>query len=315
MEWLKRNLFFIGWGALAVGLTVVAFFFLFSQTARDAELHESLEQKRQELVRIYGSDPQPSPTNLAKIKDEQAQAQKLIADSRKLFAATVTEKIDSAAFKKLLEDSVFQLTRDAQAARVELPRNYGFTFASARIAVQFSRGSLEPLVARLNEIKTLCRILYDARVHSLDGVRRVAISADDTAGAEILPDQKPTTNQITGMVSYPYEVTFTGFSRELGVLLDAFQKEPLFFVVKTVTVDPAPGTSAPPPSQPGAAPPAAPVLPEGTTDAAPPAAFRAPTAPSAAAGPARPGGPVTILDEKLLRITLALDVVVPAAAK
>ena len=103
MEWLKRNLFFIGWGALALGLTVLAFFFLFTETGRDNELHDALEQKRRELESFYRANPQPSLTNINRVKADQERVHKLLADARKQFTDPVLEKVDSAALKKLLE--------------------------------------------------------------------------------------------------------------------------------------------------------------------------------------------------------------------
>lgn len=315
MDWLKRNLFLIGWGALALGLTVVAVLYLLGQMGRDDELDALLAQKRDELVKLYESDPQPTATNVATAKNQQAQVQKYLADSRKTFGTLPVEKVDVAAYRKLLEESLFQLTRDAQGARVGLPQAYKFTFKVQSESVRFSPGSIEPLVARLGEIKTICRILFDARVHSLDGLRRASVAEDDSQNPADVLLLKPVTNAVAKLVSYPYEVTFTGFSRELGVVMDALEKEPVFFVVKSITVDPAPSAGGPAVRPPDAAGPdagAAPPPPAPDTAAPPPPpALNVPRIPGAAA--ARPGGPVTILDEKLLRITLALDVNLPTA--
>jgi len=146
-------------------------------------------------------------------------------------------------------------------------------------------------------------------VHSLDSVRRAAAALDDDGtAADILLQSHPRTNSTTGLVSHPYEVTFTAFSRELGLVIDALNRTPPFVEIKNITVDPAANQNVAAPSEAGdAEPPPAPVPDESVPVFAPPASLRG--------AAARPLGPQTILDQKLLRITLALEIINAPAAK
>jgi len=313
MEWLKKNLFLLGWGALALTLTIVAFVFLYTQRERDAQLQEAVDQKRRDLAQVLGSNPQPNPTNIAAARRDHAQAEKLLADARTLLVAPTVARMDAASFRKHLEDTKFGLLREGQASRVALPTNFAFSFSVQLNAVQFSPGSLEPLTARLEEVKGICDMLFRAGVHSLDGLRRVSVAADDNGSAAEILLQPPETNDVAGVVAYPYEVTFTCFSRQLGLMLDSVLKSPQYFIVRNITVDPAPTAPGAAPIQPRPAP--------GTDDAAPvddaqprPAVPAFPTA-GRPGTPRQPTGPKIFLDEKLLRVTLVLEVLVPRPAK
>ena len=103
-----------------------------------------------------------------------------------------------------------------------------------------------------------------------------------TTGRPGLPtiERQPVTNNLAVMT--PYGVTFRGFSPELAQVLDGFAASPHGFIVKAINVQPASAARhrrvcQAPPGQP----PATPV-------------------------PGR-GGLQTVLNEQLLRVTLAIE--------
>ena len=93
---------------------------------------------------------------------------------------------------------------------------------------------------------------------------------------------------------WPYEVTFQCFSSELSSALEDLERAPYGFLVKSVVVDPAEDRATPPGTPPGAPP------------GAPPGRRFGP-------GPATnaPTGLVTLINEKLLRVTLRIEVIKP----
>jgi hypothetical protein len=194
------------------------------------------------------------------------------------------------------------------------------------------------MAARIEELKGICSVLFRTRVHAIEGMRRIAVSEHDVVGsADIIP-RSAATNELTGHVRVPYEVTFTGFSAELANVLEAFGREPQFCVVKSLAVEPAPvpppnptpnpvGTVIPRPV-PGY-PPGVPRPPGSGTDpemrdpdAEPPPE---PTDEDESRPRPPPGAPAyqlpqrrpvlaTVLDEKLLRFTLMVEVINPPSA-
>jgi hypothetical protein len=91
---------------------------------------------------------------------------------------------------------------------------------------------------QLGEVKTISEILFAARVNAFDGIRRVRISDDDTAGNQSdYIDEHPTSNQQAVMT--PYVVTFRSFTPELARVLTGFASAPNLFIVKSISVQPA----------------------------------------------------------------------------
>jgi hypothetical protein len=311
MDWLKKNLFFIGWGALALVLTAVAVGFWFTQKEQDTRLETDVASRRGEMQNLLRANPQPNPTNIARAKAEQERVQQLAGEARKLFSARAAQRLDNAGFRRQLEETLAQLAREAGNARVNVPTNYAFSFEVQRRAVNFVPGSIDPLLARLDEVKHLCTALYQARVHSLESVRRISVATDDAGtAADILIQQTARTNAISPAVAYPYELTFTCFSRELGLVLDSYLKSPPFIIIKNIAVEPAPlavAAGVVPTAGLSAVAPSPDVVPAAGDDAAPRAPVFTPLAPrpGAARGPT---GPQTLLDQRLLRVTLSLEI-------
>src|SRR5204862_6259930 len=110
--------------------------------------------------------------------------------------------------------------------------------------VSFAAGSLVPLSVQLGEVKTICDVLFQAKVNSLDSLRRESISADDansTQGQTDYISRHSVTNELA--VLSPYEITFRGFSSELAAVLAGFASSPRGLIVKTINVEPAPTAS------------------------------------------------------------------------
>jgi hypothetical protein len=149
---------------------------------------------------------------------------------------------------------------------------------------------------------------------------------------------KPVTNAVTGLVRYPYEVVFTGFTRELARVIEGLNRSSDFYVVRNIAVAVAPPPAAPPTAAPGQ------VLPPGAASF--PGGFPRPVAPAprppsgdpdnpdepdmaseepemSSPAPAAPRLPTfrpatsdTVLDEQLLQFTLTVDLIrAPAVAR
>ncbi|HVM50204.1 MAG TPA: Amuc_1100 family pilus-like protein [Candidatus Acidoferrum sp.] len=250
-------------------------------------------------------------------------------------------KVTERDFTYALSRTIDQLHHEAGTASVSLPpknsttgQNYSFSFEEQRPRLSFAAGSLEPLSQQLGEVKAICDVLFRAKINTLDGIRRERVCEDDQKGpqTDYLPDVS-VTNELA--VLTPYEITFLGFSSELAAVLSGFASSPYAIIVKTINVEQAPVVVQP--EQPGLAPAPMPVVqptyippPRQQSEAAAEAAFAArygghggrpdrPPPPQPIAQPVYSVAPVTaakakgalptVLDEKQLKITMALVVV------
>ena len=79
------------------------------------------------------------------------------------------------ASRSLLDQTVFDLHRKAEAASVALPsKDYAFTFAHQKTQLSFRPKHFRPLPQQLAEIRAISEILFDAEVNRLITIRRGA---------------------------------------------------------------------------------------------------------------------------------------------
>jgi hypothetical protein len=229
------------------------------------------------------------------------------------------------------------------------PDNYNFSFTSQKSKISFAAGSLNRLSIQLGEVKAIAGILFDSKINALDNLRRERVSQDDSFGLQTdYLSEKTETNALAVMT--PYEITFRTFSPELAGVLAGLASSPNGFLIKTINVELAPAVATPEPSmqvpmttymvqQPN---PQEDMISRQQQEQASRAAFASryglggggqnlggialrginsqpapqPVYTGPAAGtPANRGGLPTVLDEKLLKITLNLYIVKPLPTK
>ena len=323
MLWIKRNLFLVAGGLLALALGGFGGYYLLSSIKKNKDVEVSLDEKKDTLERLYKQDPFPNATNIAAAKRESQRVAELVKETQKSFGPVPYEKVTGLAFKTLLENSIYDLHKKASQAGVILREGekYSFSFQAQRDQLNISPASFPALPLQLAEVKTICNLLFDAKINALDSLQRGRISPDDLPGSPDYHEQSVETNAATGTVSSQYRLSFRCFSSDLASALENFYKSPHGFIVKAISVDIA-GTGA---DAVGGAPPGGarreeglPVrpFPGSLKDGGPPPGFlrppygpqpgvaRAPGAPAAA-----PGAYPTVLNERPLSITMILDVV------
>jgi len=326
----------------------MAGWFAYSKWNANNQILGNLNDDYSHLHDLNNQNPHPGAGQIDNIKTAREQREQLLAmakNTRAYFAPIAPipneTKITDRDFSVALSQTIAQLQRYATNASVILPPNYSFSFEAQKAKLSFAAGSLVPLSIQLGEVSNICSILYEAKVNSLDNLRRERVSNDDSSGPQTdYLTEKSVTNDLA--VLTPFELTFRCFSAELSAVLLGFAASPHGFVVKTINVDPAP---APPPSE------AAPVVTTtymiqpaatqnnpameaamaqqrmmnryglgrgegggagggigyrglGSTPVAPAYAPPAPGAPGA--GPGSKGGLQTVLDEKQLKVTINL---------
>jgi hypothetical protein len=261
MSWIKRNLYFVIGSVVALALMGLAGWFLYSKWVLNNEILTNLNTDYEELRRLNSQKPHPGNEKINNIKAAKEQQQQLIAfvqSSRTHFqpipripSAADAPKVTDRDFSAALSRVVDQLQKEATNSSISLPPNYNFSFEAEKQKVSFAPASLLPLATQLGEVKAICDLLLQAKINSLDFIRRERCCAEDSGTGGLQTDyltEKATTNELA--VLTPYEVTFRSFSSELGAVLAGFASSPHAFVVKTINVEPAPASAEPEPLAP-----------------------------------------------------------------
>ena len=325
MAWVKRNLFFVVGGVLALGLLGGAGFYIYKAWDRNSTAFTSLNEVVGTLKGL--TDQKPSPgnqkidnTKIAKEQDAQVRAWNAKAVGSFLPIAPIPSgAVSGGSFSSALQKTLDQLRRDAEAAGVVLPPKYDFSFAAEKDRLTFAPGGLDLLAAQLGEVTAISKTLFATRINALDGIQRVRVSDDDLSGPQQdYIDEHPITNELA--VITPYVVVFRCFTPELARVMAGFATASNTFIVKAINVQPAGAASAMagvPAMMPGGE--GAPAMQArqmrlpGEGNYGYPAA--APIAPVAATG--GKGGLQTVLKEQLLRVTAEVELVklIPIAPK
>jgi hypothetical protein len=296
---------------VALALLGVAGFYLYSKMQQDRAVTDDLNAATQELERLAKRDPYPNPENIKSASEEGKRLQNFLGEVEKHFVpAPYPEMANAMEFRTYLDNTIASLNADAHRAGVEVPTNYWFTFAAQKSAVTFKPTSLQPLASQLADIRTLCSILFDAKVNALSWMKRVPVDSEqDTLGSQdYLSNVKASTNAYAVVV--PYEVAFQGFSAQLATVLENLAKEPYCYIVTNLVVEPASSAAA------GSEQSATPTYSAMPTD--PGAAMRMryggrygmrPTMPVPQPVVVQPRGPTAMLDEKQLRFILSIQAV------
>ncbi len=334
MAWIKRNLYFVIGSGVAVLLMGLAGYYLYSKWDLNNQIVKSLDEEYGELDNLNRQSPHPGSGKVDNIKAAKEQRQELAAHTRKaraLFqripAIPDSAKLTDREFSPALSRTIAQMQRDATNASVGLQPRYAFSFQAQMSQFNFAAGSLVPLSVQLGEVKAISDVLFQAKVNWLDSIRREMVSTNDAAGAQTDYIVQPSVTNDLAVLS-PYEVSFRCFSSELASVLAGFATSHYGLLVQSINVEQAQSVAAETPAfvtpvyvpQSVTPTPAPAPSPRGAEDAfaarygsamrrgpqPTPAPSFAPQ--SVAAAPAK-GGLATVLDEKLLKVTLTVQVV------
>jgi hypothetical protein len=339
MSWVKRNLYFLIGGIVALVMLGAAGWYLYSKWDLNNTNGASLKQAYADLKALNEKNPNPGGDNIKIAKEQRKELIDYMGRAGKYFQKIppipdLPKKTDRD-FAAALNRTIDQLRRDSTNASVTLQDNYNFSFQAEKLKINFDQRGLEPLSTQLGEVKAICDVLFQARINALDGLRRERVSADDTSGpATDYLGESSTTNALA--ILTPYEMTFRCFSPELAAVLAGFASSPNGLIVKTINAEVAGTlatevTSAPAPVTPTYVAPA-PVQPTMSAEAAERARYgdmgggrygnrygegsaksqMYPTVPQqpyvgpVAAAPKGGGGLPVVVDEKQLKVTLQL---------
>jgi len=241
MSWVKRNLYFLIGGIIALVLLGGAGWYLYSKWDLNNTNLASLNQAYADLKALNDKRPNPGGDNIKIAKEQRKELLDFIGRTQKYFQRIppipdLPKKTDRD-FAAALNRTIDQLRRDSTNASVNLSQdNYNFSFQAEKLKINFDQRGLEPLSMQLGEVKVICDILFQARINALDGLRRERVSGDDSSGpATDYLGENAATNTLA--ILTPYELTFRCFSPELAAVVSGFASSPYGLIVKTINVE------------------------------------------------------------------------------
>lgn len=246
MAWIKRNLFFVIGGVIALLLMGFGGYLLFTQMSEESRVSGQIDEQFEDLKKLYGRSPfpgDPSTIDNIAIATQQAESVRQYAVKvRPLFGRIpgipdtfgTSNKVSNSDFASELRNTITVLRRVAAQQSVVLPQDYYFTFESQRKLMIFDPTSLDKLAVQLGEIKALCSILFDAKVNSIDGLRRENVSTNDQNMPDYL-DGKTVSTPLADIA--PYEITFRCFSAELAFVMSRLASSTNGWIVKSINVE------------------------------------------------------------------------------
>ncbi|HKQ39772.1 MAG TPA: Amuc_1100 family pilus-like protein [Verrucomicrobiae bacterium] len=297
MLWVKRNLFLVIFGVIALGLLGWSIMFFMGKRAENAKLEEDLQAAKSQLEALYAKNPFPNETNISFATAEVARVRKDVNVVKEYFQPVPFEKVADKDFTVLLQNTIVDLQKRAQQLGIQLPEpDYAFSFKAQKNALTFAPGSFPTLPLQLAEIKALTEIIYDAKINRITNIKRMKVTTDDPEGSPDYHAYTTHTNTFTQTVSNPYQFEIHSFSGELAKLIEGLYKSKHGFILKSLEVTPAPETAGAVAAVPK------PVVPQPQPQPQP--------RPQAGPKP-KPEAMKTVLNEKLLKAVLLVEVVKP----
>ena len=250
MTWIKRNLFFVIGGVIAVALMGVGVVMLLQQISKENELSDQIGQQYAKLNELNNQTPHPGKPpidNIAEAGKQKGILREAIGKARAYFQRISPipdmggARLSNADFATQLRPTIVQLNKLAEAQGVLLPKkDYYFSFESERAAMAFDTNGLEKMAVQLGEVKLISEIIFGARVFALDRIRREPVATNDTVASDFLVTQRTVSTPLSDIS--PFEVTFRSFSGELAQVMAQFANSPNGLIIKSISIEPAPTT-------------------------------------------------------------------------
>jgi hypothetical protein len=135
MGWIKRNLFFVIGGSIALVLLGGAGFYIYQGWSRNSQAADNLATIYGTLKTLSDKKPGPGTNNTEIARDQQKQILDWMTNAENYFqpiAPIPPGVVTSESFAAALRRTVAQLNKEAQNASVSLPPQYDFSFDAQR---------------------------------------------------------------------------------------------------------------------------------------------------------------------------------------
>jgi len=250
MAWIKRHLFFVVGGLIALALLGAAGFYDYQQWSHNSDELDKLHEIFNKLTQLTGPSVLASKENTELARTQEALVRDWIKQASTHFEAIPTVPdlsaggIDSERLGATLRDTTIQLQHEAQTATVAIPPKYNFSFeaeaGSQQMIMKFAPASLSMLPVQLGQVKAISEIVYAAHVNAFDSIQRVRVTEDDAGGPPSDFIEQTILTNFPAIIT-PYVITFRCFTPELANVLSGFANSPDGFVVSSINIQQAAG--------------------------------------------------------------------------
>ncbi len=303
MVWNKRNLLFVLSAAVGLILLVGAGCFFYGNWSANRKAVEEFKRAQGELKALQNKKPFPSKEAIQRARDAQKEVLGILGQFKDAFeSAQETPSLDEKTFKSFVSGTLAQLQTSAVNSGVNLPQSdYAFSFSGLITKLNFPTNSIGSWVMELHDVKSVCTVVFNAKVNTLESIRRAPVSTDEAAGGagDFLPLNIVISENI---VRAPYEVVVRGYSREIADVMNGFLRSTDCFIIKNIDIGPASGAAGIAAAQTGGA----------SVDANMPSRRRGGRSEVGASGAnaaLNPQAPVTLVSEGILRVVIWLEIV------
>ncbi|MEQ2007409.1 MAG: hypothetical protein ABMA26_11480 [Limisphaerales bacterium] len=240
MLWIKRNLLLVIGIVVSLALLGGAGYYLYNNSQENFDRDDELDKLKVELEQLKGG-VFPSQPNIAFVKSNTAAIQGFMVQGERVFTTDTIRVPGETQIKVGLANLVDTLRRDATNAGVEVPPKYEFTYGEVKVMPRLPSYAIEPLTNQLKEVRSICTILFNAKVPALESLQRGPAFAGEPPSADILTDRVTQTNTLSTNISVvitPYRLVFRGFSSHLTEVMNSLTSAKEFYAVRQVDVEP-----------------------------------------------------------------------------
>ena len=247
MSFVKRHLIGVVLLALGLGAIGVGIVYMLGKQTESEEKNAQVMMATSRLFAVTigsfemdsGLAPvPPTAENLEMMADNTKKALDFVAKAREAVTAEPLPRLTPTEFALHLPRTLNELKVAAAAARITYPPNdFDFSFSDHRGETQPIFYIVPMLVEQLHDIKAVSTLLIQTQVAAFEKIERISVSQKETKGAPMyLADLMAYTNSVA--VVTPYRFTFRCLSGALSKVLVGLGSAPGFWVVKTVEVEP-----------------------------------------------------------------------------
>ena len=247
-KWFKQNRMLVGFVAAFIILFGGVIWQGYRALEKQKKADNFLKDQVSEIDRLGAATPSPSHENIAIVKQDREQLDRLYND---LLAASSrsqppTQEIlrRPVGFLQLMAAQFAHLRQGAETAGVKLPEGFAFGFSryagtsptlpARNLSEEDTRKVLVQLVKQLWAIEKVTELLIASQVSELAQIRRAEVEPGST-GQDALDIQ--TSNDLKGLYeTVPLEFQFMCTTDALRTFLNKLSQSDWFFVVRRLEI-------------------------------------------------------------------------------
>lgn len=217
-------------------------YFAYAQYTAYTTAQGNLSSVRDSWQSLEQQDPHPGTETVRNIeaanKDLTNNVQVLYNNTVSLFQPVPDILLTNATDLNIaVNEGIYRMTKGADLFGVTIKNDYNFTFRGQKAVVNYAdSGSIPKYAFHLHNVERLVDAIFNARVHSLESIKRVKVDEIDDNSFGIMTEVGMTKDEF--LLHTPYEISFKGFSSELASVIEHLANSKDVYIVKAMKVEP-----------------------------------------------------------------------------